>query len=235
VKFICGLYVETAAAAYIKAVDSMGKIKVYESRNAAAHPGTQHQIQGLGNADGVQFEGSMWSNVPEVRLLLDHGMMTTATTTLRTWRNSARTERACTAMYHRVHLEGHQVISAYPPQPAQSPPNTIRDTSSTSLCKGRSSAVRLHAALAAACASTVQQAYRGERNTNYIIAEDLRRQAGGPGKAAPSAGRRETLTPLSSQLMDKGVVYAKDLAHGVRVRNGSQSSLAHNKATLLSR
>jgi hypothetical protein len=61
-------YVETAAAAYIKAVDSMGKIKVYESRNAARHilGLTASQIQELTKAmrDGVQFMGSMWSNVP---------------------------------------------------------------------------------------------------------------------------------------------------------------------------
>jgi hypothetical protein len=47
----------------------MGKIKVYESRNAADHILGQHHDQEQLNNNGVQFMSSMWSNVPEVRPL----------------------------------------------------------------------------------------------------------------------------------------------------------------------
>jgi hypothetical protein len=115
----------------------------------------------------------MWSNVPEVRLLLgpwhddDDDHDPAHLEEQRTHRESLHCD-----VSSGTSLEGHQVISAYPPQPAQSPPNTIRDTLlDKPVRKGRSSAVRLHAALAAAALLRYNKHIVVSASTNYIIAE----------------------------------------------------------------
>jgi hypothetical protein len=88
-------------------------------------------------------------------------------------------------------------IPAYPPQPAQSPPNTIRDTSDKPV-RQRAGLPQFDSTRRWRLRFYGTTSSRRERNTS-IIAEDLSGKPAGL-QGRPSAGRRETLTPLSSQL-----------------------------------